>query len=187
MFQTIYEFSDALKSILEKRMEDSEIEVREVEKNNGVLLTGIAIRRKGSPIAPNIYVNRLFEEYQDGMELQEIAGEIERIYQSEKEPDLQDFHVEDLVDFEKTKGLICFKLVNVERNKKRLETMPHRTFLDLAVIYDVRVVNLAGAVGSVAVTNSMIQGWGVTEEQLYKLALQNTPTSFFPRDSISTP
>lgn len=32
MFHDIYEFADALKGILEKRIEDSEIEVSEVEK-----------------------------------------------------------------------------------------------------------------------------------------------------------
>lgn len=173
MFHDIYEFADALKSILEKRMEDSEIEVREVEKNNSVILTGITVRQKGSSIAPNIYVNRLFEAYQNGMELQEIAGEIERICQSEKEPALQDFHIKELTDFEKIRNKISLKLVNAERNKKRLETMPHRTFLDLAVIYDVCVTQIDDAVGSIAVTNDMVEAWGVTEEQLYKLALQN--------------
>ena len=173
MFHDIYEFADALKSILEKRIEDSEIEVREVEKNNSVILTGITVRQKGSPIAPNIYVNRLFEAYQDGMEVQEIVGEIERICQSEKETALHDFHVEELTDFEKIRDKISLKLVNAERNKKRLETMPHHTFLDLAVIYDVRVTEINDAVGSVAVTNDMMKAWDVTEEQLYELALQN--------------
>ena len=173
MFHDIYVFADALKSILEKRMEDSEIEVREVEKNNSVILTGIAIRQKASPIARNIYINKFYEAYQDGMELQEIAGEIERICQSEKEPALQDFHIKELADFEKIRDKISLKLVNAERNKKRLETMPHRAFLDLAVIYDVRVTEIDDAVGSIAVTNDMMEAWGVKEEQLYELALQN--------------
>lgn len=173
MFHDIYEFADALKGILEKRIEDSEIEVSEVEKNNSVILTGIAIRQKASPIARNIYINKFYEAYQDGMELQEIAGKIERICQSEKEPALQEFHVEELTDFEKIRAKISFKLVNAERNKKRLETMPHRMFLNLAVIYDVRVTEINDAVGSVAVTNDMMKAWGVKEEQLYELALQN--------------
>lgn len=173
MFQTIYEFADALKSILEKRMEDSEIEVREVEKNNCVILTGITVRQKGSSIAPNIYINKFYEAYQDGMELQEIAGEIERICQSEKEPALQDFHVEELTDFEKIRDKISLKLVNAGKNKNRLKSMPCRMFLDLAVIYDVCVTQIDDVVGSVAVTNDMMKAWGVKEEQLHELALQN--------------
>lgn len=173
MFHDIYEFADTIKGILEKRMADSEIEIREVEKNNCVILTGIAIRKKGSPIARTIYINQLFEEYQNGMEVQEIVGEIERICQSEKEPALQDFHIKELADFEKIRDKISLKLVNAERNKKRLETMPHRTFLDLAITYDVRVTEINDAVGSVAVTNDMMEAWGVKEEQLYELALQN--------------
>ena len=173
MFHDIYEFADALKSILEKRMEDSEIEVREVEKNNSVILTGITVRQKGSSIAPNIYINKFYEAYQDGMELQEIVGEIERICKSEKEPALQDFHVEELTDFEKIRDKISFKLVNAEKNKNRLKTMTHRMFLDLAITYDVRVTEINDAVGSVAVTNDMMKAWDVTEEQLYELALQN--------------
>lgn len=173
MFHDIYEFADALKSILEKRIEDSEIEVSEVEKNNSVILTGITVRQKGSHIAPNIYVNRLFEAYQDGMEVQEIVGEIERICQSEKETALQDFHVEELTDFEKIRDKISFKLINAGKNKNRLKTMTHRMFLDLAVIYDVRVTQIADVVGSVAVTNDMMKAWDVTEEQLYELSLQN--------------
>ena len=173
MFHDIYEFADALKSILEKRMEDSEIEVREVEKNNSVILTGITVRQKGSSIAPNIYINKFYEAYQDGMELQEIVGEIARICKSEKEPALQDFHVEELTDFEKIRDKISFKLVNAEKNKNRLKTMTHRMFLDLAITYDVRVTEINDAVGSVAVTNDMMKAWDVTEEQLYELALQN--------------
>lgn len=173
MFHDIYEFADALKGILEKRIEDSEIEVSEVEKNNSVILTGITVRQKGSPIAPNIYVNRLFEAYQDGMEVQEIVGEIERICQSEKETALQDFHVEELTDFEKIRDKISLKLVNAGKNKNRLKTMTHRMFLDLAITYDVRVTEINDAVGSVAVTNDMMKAWNVTEEQLYELALQN--------------
>lgn len=173
MFQTIYEFADALKGILEKRMEDSEIEVREVEKNNSVILTGIAIRQKASPIARNIYINKFYEAYQDGMELQEIAGEIERICKSEKEPALHDFHIKELADFEKIRNKISLKLVNAGKNKNRLKSMPCRTFLDLAVIYDVCVTQIDDAVGSIAVTNDMMEAWGVKEEQLYELALQN--------------
>lgn len=174
MFQTIYEFADAVKGILEKRLADCEVEIREVEKNNGVLLTGIAIRRKGSPIAHTIYINQLFEEYRDGRDVQEIAGEIEKVYQLERKPDLQDFHVEDLVDFEKIRNKISLKLVNAGKNKNRLKSMPHRMFLDLAVVYEACVVNLTGAVGTVVVTNDMMKSWGVKEELLYELALHNT-------------
>lgn len=173
MFHNIYEFADAVKGILEKRLADCEVEIHEVEKNNGVLLTGIAIRRKGSPIVPNIYINQLFEEYQDGRDIQEIAGKIEKFYQLEKEPDLQGFHVEELMDFEKIRDKISLKLVNAGKNKNRLKAMPHRIVLDLAVIYDVRVTQIDDAVGSVAITTDMVKAWGVTEEQLYELALQN--------------
>lgn len=174
MFYDIYEFADALKGILEKRIEDSEIEVSEVEKNNSVILTGIAIRQKASPIARNIYINKFYEAYQDGMELQEIAGGIERICKSEKEPALQDFQIKELADFGKIRNKIGLKLVNAGKNKNRLKTMTHRMFLDLAITYDVRVTEINDAVGSVAVTNDMMKAWNVTEEQLYELALQNT-------------
>ena len=81
--------------------------------------------------------------------------------------------MEELTDFEKIRDKISLKLVNAERNKKRLETMPHRTFLDLAITYDVRVTEINDAVGSVAVTNDMMKACGVKEEQLHELALQN--------------
>lgn len=173
MFQTIYEFADALKGILEKRIEDSEIEVSEVEKNNSVILTGITVRQKGSSIAPNIYINKFYEAYQDGMEVQEIVGKIERICQSEKEATLQHFQIKEFADFGKIRNKIGLKLVNAGKNKNRLKSMPCRMFLDLAVIYDVRVTQIADVVGSVAVTNDMMKAWDVTEEQLYELALQN--------------
>ena len=74
--------------------------------------------------------------------------------------------------------VIC-QLVNPERNRKLLENAPHRYFLDLAVIYRMKLGDGLEAV----VTNDLAEMIGVDEEMLYQAAKKNRK----PAETISMP
>ena len=74
---------------------------------------------------------------------------------------------------------IFFELVNEELNRDRIEKMPHRKVLDLAMIYRVLVdSNEAGGVHSYEITDTHLREWEMTEEELYSIAMENTPRVF---------
>ena len=58
-----YKICSALREIMGA---DYDIELREVTKNNGVLLHGVMITGKGSNVSPAVYIDELYEEYEDG-------------------------------------------------------------------------------------------------------------------------
>ena len=79
----------------------------------------------------------------------------------------------DVTDFEAVRDLICFRPVNGERSREKLKSMPHRDFLDLAIVYYIPVT-AAGGTGRIAVTNRLSGMWKVDEGALYRHAAENT-------------
>lgn len=70
---------------------------------------------------------------------------------------------------------IFFMLVNTEKNRKILEKVPHREVMDLSVIYREALGISDGVFQSRMITDERAGELGFTEEELYGLALENTP------------
>ncbi len=64
---------------------------------------------------------------------------------------------------------IIWQVVNTKRNQKLLETVPHRQFLDLAVIYHIWSEDDAGCI----INNRQAEEMGLDEEALFQAARRN--------------
>ena len=82
---------------------------------------------------------------------------------------------EDLTDFAYVKDKICYKLVNKHMNSALLTTVPHRDYLDLSIVYYIRLAQTDNGLATLNVTDSLAHTWGVDEETLFSLASSNTP------------
>lgn len=173
MRKGLQEFTEMVTKELRHLLPDCKVQAGDVDKNNGVILKGITIQNEESVIAPNIYIDSYYAEYKNGRTLKSICEEIVRLYYREKNPIIMGLDVSQIMDFDAIKDRICFRLVNYQKNECALQTMPHRKFLDLAIIYSV-AVTLDGAEGSIKVTDSLLEHWNVCEQTLYEMALQNT-------------
>ena len=173
MRKGLQEFTEMVTKELRHLLPGCKVMAGDMDKNNGVILKGIAIQNEESVIAPNIYIDSYYAEYKDGRTLESICKEIVRLYYREKNPVITGIDISKVTDFEAVKHRICFRLVNYKKNESQLQTMPHRKFLDLAIIYSV-AVTLDGAEGSIKVMDSLLEYWGVCEQNLYEMALQNT-------------
>lgn len=73
------------------------------------------------------------------------------------------------------KDWVILSLINTETNKEYLEKIPHRAFEDLSIIYHI-CINAPSDVPfkNMVVTNDMINEMGITEEELYLIAKENT-------------
>ena len=157
----IREFAEIIREELEKKT-DLEVTIQGVRKNNNVILHGISIKEPSSNIAPTIYLDSYYAVYENGVELEEIAERIYKVYQREK-PDTP-FEISWFRDWEKVKGLVAYKLINSESNKDFLETIPHEKFLDLAKVYYVSVESERFGNGTILIHNTHLEFWGIIAE-----------------------
>lgn len=171
----INEFAEIIKERLEERT-GLEVRLAEVIKNNSVTLHGISIIVPEINIAPNIYLESFFKEYERGMSFEEITERIINVWEREKGH--KHFDVEWFRDFEQIKERIAYKLVNYEANRKLLEDVPHVPFLNLAKVFYVTIDCKEFGSGSILVHNNHMELWGVTTEELDELASINTPKLF---------
>ncbi len=167
------EFTEnVLKEIRVRAGGEFHIMKQNVVKNNNVKLTGIAVMEEGS-IGPCIYLEEFYREYEfDGMRFGEIVDEIYRLLMKHQD-DAKGIDISGILNWEAVKGSIYAKLVNAEKNREQLETVPHRIFMDLAVAYYVVVRDRGHEAGTVLVNNGHMEQWGQDEEALYRTAMTN--------------
>lgn len=174
---TMEVFAGTIKTAMEVNFgEDYRVSVQEVNKNNGLVLTGLTILKKDCNIAPTIYLNQVFERYQEGRSLESICREVIRVY--EEHAVHTDFDVSYVTDLAKVQSRICYKLVNAEKNEALLADAPHVMLEDLAVIFYILVNRDSEGTGTITVRNNMLSFWNVDTDTLYQLALANTQRMF---------
>ena len=169
---TFEQFIDEVKAGVQEFYPDADIRVTPTEKNNGLVLTGLTIMEPEKRVTPTIYLNGPYQSYREGTTLAELTAEVADAYR--KNSLEEDPEIPDMTDFEAVKDLICFRLINRERNRERLEKMPHRDFLDLAIIYFVPVTVAVGTGGSITIKDQLFRLWQTDEETVYRYALENT-------------
>lgn len=170
-------FADTVKTAMEAYYgDDYKVTVQNVNKNNGLILTGITILKNDSNIAPTIYLNQAYEQYQEGRTLADICKEVIHIHEKYKVQ--KNFDISCVTNFSKVKSSICYKLINAQKNEALLKDVPHVFIEDLAVIYYILVSSNAEETGTITVKNNMMELWNVTTDDLYELALANTQRLF---------
>jgi len=156
-------FAELIKEALLQHLDPDvfEIEIRKTEKTN-CIKTGIAVRRKTSPVAAVVYAEDILASlWEKPRPIHVIAEEIAGVVRQPLPFDSN--NVECLDEWEYAKDRIQLRLVNTALNKSLLDSCPHREFFDLSVIYWVAV----GEKSSARVNNDTLKMWGVTEEELF--------------------
>ena len=98
-----------------------------------VQLTGLMIRLEENNIAPFIYLDRYYEQYQNGMELPDIMKDIAELRVSSEQSVKLD--ISRITDFNQVKDNIICKLINGDMNEEYLADKPYTQIEDMAVIY----------------------------------------------------
>lgn len=170
---TIETFTDMVKEKLSSHIRGCTVEVQETKKNNGVILHGIRIMEPESNIAPVIYMDDYFKDYQGGRFLDEIVMAVVENYK--KNCVISNFDAMNIMDYERAKEKLCFKVVNTDLNRELLSNVPHIPFCDLSVVFYVLLDSILGQSTSVMVNNSFMDIWGVDTDTLFERAKSNTP------------
>ena len=161
--------------IKEQLGSDYDIRVDLIRKNNDTELHGLIISNGDvkNKMLPTIYLENFFYDYQHGLSLEEITKRIIGIYNANSTA--CDFNASEVLDFDTIKNRITFQLVNTERNAKFLQTVPHLQYLDFSIIFRINIESTTPEYASIIIKNELFKSWGVDINELYKIAMTNTP------------
>lgn len=153
-----------------------EIAVRPVDKINRTL-DGLSFYEDGRNVSPTIYVNDMYKRYQECEDLEEtLMAACD--YMAQAYENIPPVTVESIMENANEK--VVFQLINTEQNQSFLEKLPHREFQDLSIMYKVVLKQDSEGIQSVNVTNELAKRLGMSEEQLFKCAAENTKRIFPP-------
>ena len=153
--------------------ENLRLTVSNVLKNNGVTLSGLIFMCEDSEVASTIYLNGFYEEYSQGQPFGEIVRRICAVYEENK-PD-QDLNMDFFNDYAKVRPKLACRLIHYEKNRQLLEKLPHRRFLDMAVVYCCIMMSDRIGCACVLINDSHMELWQASEEQLYQDTMDNMP------------
>ena len=150
----------------------TKLEMLPLEKNNGVILDGLSIRRQGQKVAPAIYMDACYREYLGGRSLKGICDQILECCQ---ETDFEaKFDTDFFTDYEKVRATLVYKVINAEKNRELLKKIPHLPYLDLAIVFYCLLTDTPVGNATVLIHNSHLNLWNIRCADLYRDAKENT-------------
>lgn len=172
------EFCDYVKgnvvSYLPREYSGAEVKIKSVLKNNDTTKTALSIQNAGEHINAVIYLDDYFEQYENGGKIDEILEEIALI-QQKNSVCCTKMKPQNFVNFGSVQDKITVRLISKSRNRQYLEDHPHRDIEDLAVVYQIEVRDAGERNAYVVITNELLKILGITENELNKRAILNTP------------
>lgn len=170
-------FAGKVRDAVEKKLGEAyKVEVREVQKNNGVVLHGLLILTDDRNVIPTLYLEPFWEAYESGTSFAEIVRRLIRIYRE----DLPGTSI-DMDFFRHFTGVserICYRLIRQKENEELLKDIPYIPFLDLAICFFYAYRGEALGEGAILIHNSHMELWNTTVKELLELAQKNTPVLF---------
>ena len=163
-----YEYvKDNVKEYLPESYKDAEIKLQEVEKNNGLKLTGITIPNGDQRIVPTVYLDSLYQEYINGKDVDSCVGDVADMrIEAQGKAEFFDMGVPDILDYEKMKDKLQMRICDKEWNTDRLADKVVTEHGDFAAYYAVNLEENGEGISSIPVTVSLMNEWGVSVEQI---------------------
>lgn len=135
----------------------------------------IVFTPEGSNVGATLNIEALYQRYEEVGDYQGAVDHSAELMEKALS-DAPQFDESKFFDYEQSKANIVMQVVSADNNYVLLDNMPHREMEDMAIIYRYMVGEDQGlGVASIAVTNPIMERWGVTEEQLHADALENSP------------
>lgn len=163
------EFMEQVKRDLPEQLfgtlERAAVTTTQVDKLQGRSYEGLSIVPEGSMIGLTMDLQSYFQMLNDGMPyetiLEQIASRAAEAY--EVHPTVS---VESIGNYDAVKDKLMIQLIGREGNEEMLRTIPHHPIEDTAIVYRLHVQDTEMGIASALVTNSMLEHYGITAEQL---------------------
>lgn len=178
----INEFTRKVRNAVKEELGEAyRVELKEVRKNNGIIMHGLLIFSSLNNVIPTIYLDAFWEAYEEGAAFAAIVRRLLKIYREgspRKDIDMGFFRY-----FEHVRDKICYRLIRQEGNEELLRDIPYLEFLDLALCFFYAYRDEQLGEGSILIYNSHLQSWGVKTAELLRAAERNTE-KLFPWECI---
>ncbi len=143
-----------------------DVQYQEVLKNNGVVYHALTVRKTERFVAPTIYFDELYQQYRQGAMILDIAKEMVNTYN--RFMPSRDENMDFFEDFSKVCRKLFFKVVNFKKNKKKLEDVPYRRLMDMAMVPLCRVESDLLGEGVITIQKSHLKEWEISEDELWE-------------------
>lgn len=199
------EFLDLIQNELKRQHPESHIRLQRLLNPNDITRDALTLCSDfKAPFSPALYLAPYFRQYQAGIPIEHVARRIIQEYNlcfctpSGKLP-----MPERLCHFGEISAQVSFRIINAATSKQLLANIPYRIICDFAVIYyllfDMMKLNSAcclpeetpspppshdnmlsyennnGLTATALIQNYHLEIWHISEDELYQLALANTP------------
>lgn len=168
-------FKEQLAALLKRKAgDDFEVKVESVQKLNGIEKEAFVISRKKDWIAPTIYVELLYECCLQGVPLSQIAEKVLEQYRKVEAEARRPEKAAFFTNWKNAAPQIYCELIHAEKNRTLLSEVPHRKFLDLAVVYYYQMRGNRVPDATILIHETHRELWGISAEELDARAWENT-------------
>lgn len=163
---------NSIKFYLPEEFQSATVELNDTQKLNEQY-TALLVMKEGETVAPTMNLNHFYGEYQQHGSIGEVLRRMAELITVEP-PEMAISTM--LLNYEEAKKKLFFRVSAVKGNEGLLATCPHTKIDDLAITYHVEVENRNNRdLGSMLVTDTVLEHYGITKEQLHQDAMENSP------------
>ena len=172
------EFAEqVLAGVREKATGDFSVGTTTIHKNNGTAFVGITTSGTEDQAQPVVYLDGYYNMFIHSLlSLKEVSDTVYDVIMEHMNY-VPDVKITDLMNWNQMKSKICVKLINAEQNRELLTDMPHRFYLDFAVVYYIKISECGDELETMDVKNKYLDMWGISEEELYRTGMENMEIS----------
>ena len=143
-------------------------EVQEVEKANGVILTGILFPTGAANVKATVYAENFMKK---GLTVEEAADEIRKIQKTEATKKID---IDFISDFEAVKPRLRARLYNQATRADVFKSASEYGFDDLVIIPYITGIDTGNGGGAVKVTAGLMNTWNVSPDEVIRTAEENS-------------
>ena len=173
----MYDFKDFIsnaKDRLEAKYPELEITVKDIVKNNDVILKAFQISNADNNVAPTIYLDSFYSRYKAGEDMDSVLNLLSQSYETSlNNVDIDESKINDVSNY-------FIKVVNKDANRRYLENTPYMEYEDLALTLRCLVVKENKDIASAKVSNALLDNIGLEKEEVFRIAKENTIRLFPP-------
>ena len=137
----------------------------------GSSYTGLTFLPEGHSAAATINLEEMYGIYCGGASEEDIIKDMAAI--AVMKPPLAEGG--QIGDYDAVKKRLFVRLSNLSENRSLLEQMPHRTIDDMALTYHILSGLGPHDMWCAAVSNDLLESFGISEDRLYEDAMENSP------------
>ncbi|MBQ9199410.1 MAG: hypothetical protein IJ141_04460 [Lachnospiraceae bacterium] len=172
----MYDFKDFVSNVkegMEKIYPELDISIKDIIKNNDTIYKALVISSQQNNASPTIYLDGSYARYQAGDNMDTIIASVSEQYQEAlHNSDFDESRIKDLSKY-------FIKVVNRESNKMYLADTPYFEYEDFALTLRCLIFKDKNNIASAKVTNSILDSIGLSKDEVFRIAKENT-IRFFP-------